>query len=250
MSFKSKMLAGAVALTMVSGVGMASALTAGTAGAATPSCGPACVNVFSHDFGSFRNPNFTMDVWRQGSKVGQPLILFRTSNSDPALDWTVSFQGNVSDFCAAGIITGFTCYRWGTPTGTTAGGITADLPAVEFEYSPFGVQSGLCAGVATTPYQGEGVNLQPCGVKANTVWIADFLDNPFHRVVPLINGANTNFSHPYVLTYPANGYPTDSPRPQLQVRNLTGFSNPGTVTAVISSVNSNQLWGGTFGVLK
>ncbi len=41
-----------------------------------------------------------MDVFRQGAKVGQPIILFRNSNSDPAEDFTVSFQGSVSDFYA------------------------------------------------------------------------------------------------------------------------------------------------------
>ena len=45
-----------------------------------------------------------------------------------------------------------------------------------------------------------------------------------HGYVPLINGSNTNFSHPFVLTYPSNGYPTDKPRPQLYTSNLTGFS--------------------------
>ena len=40
----------------------------------------------------------------------------------------------------------------------------------------------------------------------------------------MINGSDTNFSHPFVLTYPSNGYPTDIPRPQLMSSNLTGFS--------------------------
>ena len=39
MSIKSKVLAAAATLTMVGGVGAAGALTAGTASAATPSCG-------------------------------------------------------------------------------------------------------------------------------------------------------------------------------------------------------------------
>jgi hypothetical protein len=40
MSIKSKLLAGAAALTLVGGVGMAGALAAGPAAAGTPSCGP------------------------------------------------------------------------------------------------------------------------------------------------------------------------------------------------------------------
>jgi len=243
MSIKSKVLAAAATLTLVGGVAVTGALTAGTASAATPSCGSACVNIFSKDFGTFRSPNFTVDVWRQAAKVGQPIILFKTSNSDPALDFTVSFQGTVSDFCAAGIVTHFTCYRW------------ADLPAFEIEYAPFGVQSGLCMGVPTTAFQGEKVSLAPCGVSSKTVWIVDALDSILaaHNgpYAPLINASNTNFSHPYVLTYPKNGYPTDIPRPQLTVTNLTGFSQTvAPFLAIVGTVDSNQLWGATFGQLK
>ena len=104
MSFKSKVLAAGATLALIGGVGTAGALTAGTASAATPSCGPSCINLFSHQFGSFRSPNYTVDVLRQGEKVGQPIILFRQANYDPALDWTVAFQGLVSDFLAADLV--------------------------------------------------------------------------------------------------------------------------------------------------
>ena len=243
MSIKSKVLAAAATLTLVGGVAVTGALTAGTASAATPSCGNACVNIFSKDFGTFKSPNFTVDVWRQAAKVGQPIILFKSSNSDPALDFTVSFQGTVSDFCGAGIVTNFTCYRW------------ADLPAFEIEYAPFGVQTGLCMGVPTTAFQGEKVSLAPCGVSSKTVWIVDALDSILGansgRFAPLINGSNTNFSHPYVLTYPKNGYPTDIPRPQLTVTNLTGFSQTvAPFLAIVGTIQSNQLWSARFGQLK
>ena len=65
--------------------------------------------------------------------------------------------------------------------------------------------------------------------------------------MPLINGSDTNFSHPFVLTYAATAYPTDMPRPQLYVTNLTGFSN-GTLDNP-SGVDDNQLWGFDQGVL-
>jgi hypothetical protein len=188
-------------------------------------------------------------VLRQGAKVGQPVILFKTSNSDPALDWSLSFQGHVSDFCAAGLVSALTCLHYGGAGHITPTRTYPDLPAWEVEYAPFGVDSGLCLGVAATASQNEGVSLQPCGVSGKTVWIGDSLDNPFSFYVPVINGSNTNFSHPFVLTYPNNGYPTDKPRPQLQVRNLTGFTQGG-IFPVITSVSSNQLWSATFGVLK
>jgi hypothetical protein len=239
MSIKSKVLAAAATLTLVGGVGAAGALTAGTASAATPSCGNSCINVFSHQFGTHRSPNYVVDVLRQGEKVGQPVILFRTANFDPAEDWTVAFQGTVADFFAAGLVSASVNLHYSTDF------------AYENEYAPFGVDSGLCMGVAATATQGEGVTLQPCGVSSKTVWIVDTFDSPatlFNGYVPLINGSDTNFSHPFVLTYPNNSVPTDMPRPQLVVTNITGFSNgPGPV---LGTVDVNQLWGAKFGILK
>ena len=247
MSIKSKVLAAAATLTMVGGVAVTGALTAGTASAATPSCGFSCINIFSKQFGTHHNPAFVMDVWRQGAKVGQPIILFRSSNADPAEDFTVSFQGLVSDFYAAGLVNAETNLHYG---GGSVG--ATDDAAFELEYSPYVVESGLCVGTPTTAAQGEGVSLQPCGASSKTVWILDTFDQPFqfflHGYAPAINGSNTNFSHPYVLTYPANGYPTDIPRPQLTTRNLTGFSNG--FGPIVGTVINTQMWGADFGVLR
>src|ERR1700678_2730238 len=223
MSMKSKALATAAALTLVSGAGMAGALSAGTASAATPSCGDSCVNIFSHQFGTHRSPNYVVDVLRQGEKVNQPVILFRTANFDPAEDWTVSFQGTTADFYAAGMVSAAVALHYGCiPTvnfpdcyGQTTFAIND--PAFEIEYAPFGVDSGLCMGVAATAFHDEGVTLQPCGVSSKTVWIADIFDSPdtlFNGYIPVINGSDTNFSQPFVLTYPNESFPTDTPRPQ------------------------------------
>ena len=247
MSIKSKVLATAATLTLVGGIGTAGALTAGTASAATPSCGHFCIDVFSHQFGTHKSPNFVVDVLRQGEKVGQPIILFRTANFDPAEDFTVAFQGTVADFFAAGLVSSAVNLHY----GGGAKGFPNDF-AFENEYAPFGVDSGLCLGVAATAFNGEGVTLQQCGVSAKTVWIVDTFDSPttlFNGYVPLINGSDTNFSHPFVLTYPTNGYPTDIPRPQLTTTNLTGFSGSFLVP-VLGTVNDNQLWGADFGVLR
>jgi hypothetical protein len=250
MSFKSKVLAGAASLALVGGLAVTGGLSAD---AATPSCGHNCINIFNRQFGTYRNgPNFILDVFRQGARVGQPIILFRTSNADPAEDFTVSFQGNVSDFFAAGLVSSAVALHYG---GLAAG--ADDDAAYELEYAPFGVDSGLCAGVALTAAQGEGVTLQPCGVSAKTVWIVDDGGSNFPDIslgdspstspayVPLINGSTNNFSHPFVMDYPHNGYPTDIPRPQVQVRNLTGFSNGHG--PIVGTVIDTQLWGAFFG---
>ena len=250
MSIKSKVFAAAATLTLVGGVGSVAAVSAG---AATPSCGHNCIDIFSRQFGTHHQPNFVLDVWRQGATVGQPIILFRTSNSDPAEDFTTSFQGLTSEFNAAGLVSNAVALHYGCAGQFGAHSCTrgVDDPAFEVEYAPYGVDSGLCVGVARTAYQNENVSLQPCGVSSKTVWIVDTNDSPAtirHDYVPLINGSDMNFSHPFVLTYPKNGFPTDTPRPQLFVQNLTGFSH-GRGTP-IGSVQDNQLWGADWGVLR
>ena len=231
MSIKSKVLAAAATLTLVGGVGAVGTLTAGSASAGTPSCGPTCINLFNKDFAGFSGGAASpVDVYRQSEKVGNPIILFRSSNSDPAMDWNSSFQGTVNQLVTLGLLSPLTGLHYG------------NLPAFENEYAPFGVDSGLCSGVAATAFQGEGVTLQPCGVSGKTIWIVDFHANNFNNFpgVPLINGSNTNFSHPFVLTYPANANPTDKPRPQLTVTNLTGFTQPVPVSrsSAVSSAAS------------
>src|ERR1700721_3006951 len=267
MSIKSKVLAAAATLTLVGGVAVAGALTAGGASAATPSCGTPCINIFSPQFGTHKSPNYVVDVLRQGEKTGQPIILFRTANFDPAEDWTLAFQGTTADFFAAGLVGPSVALHYGCIPGSLPGANFPDCygqhtfpvndPAFEIEYAPFGVDSGLCMGVAATAFNDEGVTLQPCGVSAKTVWIADIFDSPdtlFHGYIPLINGSDTNFSHPFVLTYPKNSAPTAKPRPQLVVTNLTGASHTSPPFNIpgpeLGTVNVNQLWGADFGILN
>jgi hypothetical protein len=254
MGLKSKVFAAAATLAVVGGVSTVGMVSAG---AATPSCGNFCVNIFSRTFGTHRTPNFVMDVWRQGAKVGQPIILFRTSNTDPAEDINASFSGTVDDFFAAGLVSSAVELHYGgqIPIGgpLVAGHGGANFfndPAFELEYTPFGAGSGLCVGVASTAVQGSKVSLQPCGASSKTVWIVDAGDSATiaHGYVPLINGSDTNFSHPFVLTYPKNGFPTDKPRPQLITQNLTGFTG-NFLVPVLGTINDNQLWGARFGVL-
>ena len=69
---------------------------------------------------------------------------------------------------------------------------------------------------------------------------------------PVINGSDTNFSHPFVLTYPGNGNPVDKPRPQLMVQNLSGYTQTGGSACGTNSVagpKSNQEWAALRGVL-
>jgi hypothetical protein len=200
---------------------------------------PAGGSVFSHQFGTHSYPNFVLDVQNNGDADGQPIVLFRTANSDPAEQWTVSSQGTTAVFFTAGLVSAAVAAHYGCVPQvnfTNCYGQTAvNDPAFEIEYAPGGAQSGQCMGVASTAVQGEGVTLEPCGVSARTVWIEDISGSSAtlsSGYIPLINGSDTDFTQPFVLTYPVNGYPTDTPRPQLQVDMITG-----------GAVAANQLWG-------
>jgi hypothetical protein len=227
MSVKNKVLAAAATLTMVGGLSAAGALSAS---AATPSCGNSCIDVFSYEFGHHSSPNFVMDVKQGTTRAGTPVILYRTSDNDAAEDFTVSFQGTVNDFYQAGLVSSALNLHY------------SHFAAFEFEYSPNGVDSGLCVGVGSTAANQTPVALEPCGQSSKTVWVVDSYDTIRGGYVPLINGSDTNFSHPYVLHYPGNGYPTDTPRPQLNTYELQKYSN--------NTVYNNELWGANYGVLR
>ncbi len=198
------------------------------AGAATPPCGPGCIAPFTQEFG----PRFVLDVFRARARVGQPIILFPASTHDGAQDFSYSFQGTVDDLDRASLVSPAMALHY------------AGLPAFELEYTPYGRGSNLCVGVATIARAGTRVSLQPCGASARTVWILDSFDVPAVAglagppigYVPLINGSDTNFSHPYVATYPAGGAaPQDRPRPRVITGNLTKFSD--------GAAFDNQMWG-------
>ena len=272
MSIKSKLLAGAATLTLVGGVGLAGALTAGPAAAGTPSCGPGCINIFNQDFG----PAFVVDVLKQGEKVNQPIILFRNANFDPAEDWSISFQGTVADFFVAGLVDAATALHYGCDAATTgfAGGTCATFTRTSTRSRSSTRRSAwtaACAWASPPPRSRTRASRcsraacrpRPCGSwtparrpltppapAGRPVDTRPGTPGELPGYVPLINGSNTNFSHPFVLTYPNGAYPTDKPRAQITVQNLTGFQAPGNggVLPIVSTVSSNQLWNSTLGV--
>jgi len=246
MSVKSKVFAAAATLTLVGGAGVAALTTAGAANAATPSCGHHCIDIFSHQFGTFANPQFVMDSFKQGDVAGTQVILFRTSNADPAEDFQTDNDGLVSEFYALGLVSPGVELHFGCTTaveGTCdAKAGQVDDYAYEFMYTPYGVDTGLCVGVAATAVNGEHVTLQPCGVSSKTLWISDSHTGQLTaHAEPLINGSDTNFSDPYGLTYGQDSYPTDTPRPPLYTQTVLGFTN--------HAINSNQEWSADEGVL-
>jgi hypothetical protein len=254
MSIKSKVLATVAALATVGGVGTAGVLgTAPAATAATSACGQACIDIFSYEFGTHTAPNYLLDV--QGGRTGQAVILSAASASNSGEDFTPTMDGTVAALYAAHMVTAALALHYGCIPGVNFPDCYGQTkyavndPAFEIEYTPGGTFGGLCVGVASTAVQGEGVTLQACG-SSRTVWVVDQYDQPldfYHGYAPAINGSDTNFSQPFVLTYPQSGVPTNLPSPQLQVDYLSGSTHGYPPILNYPSIDDNQLWGGNFG---
>ena len=214
--------------------GLVGALLAGASPvmAATPQCGQSCVDLFSGVSASLTQPSPVLDT--QGADVGSPVVLLGASDTNMGEDFVIDAQGRVSDFYAQGLVSAAVDLHYGGgPPGFPDPGVPDDQ-AFELEYAPDGVQSGLCPGTATTAAQGTEVSLQPCGVSSKTIWIVDSSASINGSLVPLINGSDTNFSTPYVLTYPMG--------PSLPLETATLQNSAGQTP-------DNQLWSEVFGVL-
>jgi len=216
MSTKSKMLTAASALILACGLSAAAALPAG---ASTTQCGSACVQISSKLYG----PGFVESAFQGIAAAGQPTILHAASDSDPTGDFInpLGHPVPVSVFYAEGMVSAAVNARFGPP----------DF-AVQVEYAPYGQGTGLCAAVATTAYQNEGLSLQPCSTPGTTVFIIDFGDAPTAKpYFPIVNASTTDFTHPYTMTI--DGNPAHKPFPQITLQRMHG--NP-------TDVPDNQLW--------
>jgi hypothetical protein len=230
---KYHVLAMTAVATVAVGLAAPAVLTASPARAATPSCGSSCVEPDFLEWGHHQ----VFDVKGGGpGHVGQEIILWRASHDDGAEDFTYAFQAPVSSLVGDGLLAPATLVHY------------ASDQAFELEYTPFGANSGLCVG--TWPLK-PGIQvpstwrlrLFECGVNANTIWIVDHPNsggNDF-GFATIISGTTLKFSHPPVMTYPANRSPFDFPRPDIIVQNQGGFS---------AGVRpSNQQVGADFGVI-
>ena len=241
MSIKSKVFAAAATLTLIGGVGAAGATSAS---AATPSCGSTCIEIFNHDFGTHAHPNFVLDTLRQGEKVGQPQILFRVANSDPAEDYTISYQGLVSDFLAAALVSAAVTLHYGDGAVGCSERRRVRDPVLALRRGQRPVHG--CRHHGRGRHQGL----------AAAVWRLrqDRVDRRLRgHGPPRLRSADQRLGHQLLPPVRADlpvgfGYPTDKPRPQLYVTNLTGSQGAGGVP-LPGTINSNQLFGADFGIL-
>jgi hypothetical protein len=222
MSIKTKVLAATATLTVAGGLSMVGTLPAT---AATPQCGPHCIQIFSAKFVTPTSLGFVETVFHGVAAIGQPTIVAPPSSSDPAGDLIVPRAGTVSDFFAAGLVSAAVNQHYGSEH------------AVQIEFAPLGMPTGLCSALATTAYQNEGLTLQPCSTPGTTVWIVDKADSPGPATAPfpIVNGSTTDFTHPFAMII--HGNPAGKQFPQIKVQRLRG--NP-------DHVRISQLWGAIF----
>ena len=189
MSIRNKLVTAATVLTVMAGVGAAGTLTAN---AATPKCGAICSDFYSATSGTA----FVLDAPNQVGQAGQPVTLARANRASKGEDFVLQVLGTVSDFHAAGFV----------PAGLNA--LYGGLSVYEIEYAPGASNSFLCLGTAGTPGAGTPVALEPCGMKAKTVWIFARQKTSTGTYYALISAATSNsFQHPYVLTSLKPGTP-------------------------------------------
>ena len=161
------------------------ATTAPPSGSLDPACGTACITLYSPFYGDSE----VLGVVGGKPSEGQPIHL-QPISANGAEDWVTAFSGPVSSYYNAGLVSAAIDGQYRSNT------------AYEYQFAPFGVDSGYCLGVSGTAHNGTSVSLQPCGVSAATVWVSDAADQNGSQV-PLINATTTNFTQPLVLT--ANG---------------------------------------------
>jgi hypothetical protein len=169
---------------------------------ATPACGAQCFDLSSLVLGTRYIQNaYVAGDHGTGGKVGQDLNMHLASNGRPNEDFTGALVGTLGTYCGNQISsTSYVCVNY-----------PSSYPVFESNWSPFGNESGLCAGVASAGVNNETVTLQVCGASGRTLWVGDLAKSVTvsgSLYTPWVNGADPNLSHPLVLTVvPGTSHP-------------------------------------------
>jgi len=186
---------------------------------ASPACGARCFSLSSLVLGQRLIQNaYVAGDDGTGGRPGQPLNLHLAGNTRPNEDFTGARAGTLGDLCGGRIAAGsYVCLSY-----------PASDPVFESDWSPFGNQSGLCAGLAGPGRAGEPVTLRRCGRSAGTLWVGDqghSVTVAGRAYTPWVNASDPDYSHPLVLTVAQR---TSGPARQLIVARLNLLSG-GTV---------------------
>jgi hypothetical protein len=207
------------------GASAAAVLSVTAATAATSQCGMKCSSIYNKGLGL---PGPVEDILNGVAAVGQPVILKPNSSSDPSED-EISHVGTVSSDYAAGMI-----------SADAYSHFAGSAKAVQIEYAPGGVVTGLCVGLDSLPHENQGLTLQPCSTPYVTVWILDFGHSPVPGYFAIINSATTDFSHPFAMSLNSDETSSDQHLLQILVRRLQWGNGDKTLP-------DDQLWNIKFG---
>jgi hypothetical protein len=225
-------LAATVAVTTTLGLSAAGMATASVQ-SAKPDITPACTYA-SYCSDPLFNVQFGIQYFQSnesGSMTpGAPISLSWANSNNPGEDWRVTLQSTVHDLYHLGWVSSAIELHYRTHF------------AFEVMWTPYGVETNLCRGLARNAREGEEVTLQPCGDFPRTLWIvgenytpaehaahaakADI--GPFYAGNELITAASVNPSVPYILTAGGSTFGGD-PFAPLQVDEQTaddGVLNP------------------------
>ena len=229
MSITRKLLAALATLT-ICGVSAAATLSITTASAATPACGAHCISIFNRALGTYAQPGPVEATLQGVAQVGQPVVLKAPpSGSDPSQD-EIAHRRPISEWYADGMVPAAVNEHYG------------NLAGVQIEYTPSGVATGLCVGLASVAYENEGLTLQPCSVPNLTVWVLDTPDSPSTAPAwfPIVNASTTDFRRPSAMSLVPDEVASDHQLLQILARRLQFRTDEKTLP-------DRQLWGAHFG---
>ena len=226
-----------IALAAIPAAALALALPASAAAVrpavtgATSVCGASCDDVS----GELLGPSFILNASSfggvGGTDQGRKVNLRAGSNSRSNEDWDIDVVGTLENFC--------TRYPGGNGQIAASSFACLTLPSTaqvfEANFTPNSLATSYCAG-ALAPVAGFKIRLEKCGT-SKTFFVEDDGDADYDAstYVPLVYGADTNSSHPLVVTVNTN-----STRPgnqvTLQQLNLTGSDGAVSGQLVISPV--------------
>ncbi len=199
---------------------------AGQTETAASACGRSCFSLFGLRLGQDVTMNAVIPVNNgSGGKIGRKVSLRLAADKVADGDFTMSFSARVSQFC------GIDVHDFFAPDSYLCQH-DSNFWIFEAQWSPYGDDSGLCAGVSTANMTGESITLRPCGVSDHTLWIANAANGTggncrgSANYCPWMSASDNNFRTPQVLTMDGS---TSAPADQLKLSpmNLLPAGNQG-----------------------
>jgi hypothetical protein len=177
-------------------------------------CGRFCFLLYTRRLGPGTTMNAVVPADNGGgAKIGRKVNMQVAADRMPDGNFTMSYIARVSQFCGTDVHDFF-------GPGSYLCLHESNFWVFEAQWSPYGADSGLCAGVAVADQIGEDITLRPCGVSDHTLWIADQANGTGGNCrgsasyCPWMNGSDNSFRHPQVLTLDSA---TTSPVDQLRL---------------------------------